>query len=163
MLDSKQGNYKIICHHCKEEKNHIVHIKTEPKIIISVNKKLFKNSIYETNKYELICIIQSKSLIYKTFKNNYEKKKKKDSELGLGVFNGEMGIITEIDDDDSRLWIRFDDGKIAPIDFQDLEQIEHSYAITIHKSQGSEFNKVILPIVSVSPILLTRNVLYSDI
>ena len=73
MLDSKQGNYKIICHHCKEETNHIVHIKTEPKIIISVNKKLFKNGIYdEMDKYNLICIIQSKSLIYKAFKNNYE-------------------------------------------------------------------------------------------
>ena len=94
-------------------------------------------------------------------KNNYDIEWQKDSELGLGVFNGEMGIITEIDEDDSRLWIRFDDGKVAPIEFQDLEQIEHSYAITIHKSQGSEFNKVILPIVSVSPILLTRNVLYT--
>ena len=94
-------------------------------------------------------------------KNNYDIEWQKDSELGLGVFNGEMGIITEIDDDESKLWIRFDDGKVAPIEFQDLEQIEHSYAITIHKSQGSEFSKVVLPIVSVAPILLTRNVLYT--
>ena len=94
-------------------------------------------------------------------KNNYDIEWQRDTELGLGIFNGEMGIITQIDEDDSRLWIRFDDGKVAAIEFQDLEQIEHSYAITIHKSQGSEFNKVVLPIVSVAPILLTRNVLYT--
>ena len=94
-------------------------------------------------------------------KNNYDIEWQRDTELGLGIFNGEMGIITEIDEDDSKLWIRFDDGKVAPIEFQDLEQIEHSYAITIHKSQGSEFNKVVLPIISVAPILLTRNVLYT--
>lgn len=54
-------------------------------------------------------------------------------------------------------------GKTARYSFQDLEQIEHSYAITVHKSQGSEFDVVILPIVRSAPMLLTRNLLYTAI
>ena len=54
-------------------------------------------------------------------------------------------------------------GKIATYTFQELEQLEHSYAITVHKSQGSEFDVVILPIVRSAPMLLTRNLLYTAI
>lgn len=54
-------------------------------------------------------------------------------------------------------------GKIAKYSFQDIDQIEHSYAITVHKSQGSEFDVVILPIVRSAPMLLTRNLLYTAI
>lgn len=54
-------------------------------------------------------------------------------------------------------------GKITKYSFQELEQIEHSYAITVHKSQGSEFDVVILPIVRSAPMLLTRNLLYTAI
>ena len=54
-------------------------------------------------------------------------------------------------------------GKIATYTFQELDQIEHSYAITVHKSQGSEFDVVILPIVRSAPMLLTRNLLYTAI
>lgn len=54
-------------------------------------------------------------------------------------------------------------GKVAKYSFQDLDQIEHSYAITVHKSQGSEFDVVILPIVRSAPMLLTRNLLYTAI
>jgi exodeoxyribonuclease V alpha subunit len=94
-------------------------------------------------------------------KNNYDIQWQKDDEIGQGIFNGEMGIITEIDDIDGRIWIRFDDGKVAGIEYQDMDQIEHAFAITVHKSQGSEFSKVIMPILDVSPILLTRNILYT--
>ncbi len=54
-------------------------------------------------------------------------------------------------------------GKVATYSFQELDQIEHSYAITVHKSQGSEFDVVILPIVRSAPMLLTRNLLYTAI
>lgn len=54
-------------------------------------------------------------------------------------------------------------GKIATYEFSELDQIEHSYAITVHKSQGSEFDVVILPITKTSPMLLTRNLLYTAI
>ena len=54
-------------------------------------------------------------------------------------------------------------GKVATYSFQELDQLEHSYAITVHKSQGSEFDVVILPIVRSAPMLLTRNLLYTAI
>ena len=82
-------------------------------------------------------------------------------EFGSGIFNGEMGTIIEIDNESGVMQIKFEDGKIADYSFQDLEQIEHSYAITVHKSQGSEFDKVLLPILGVSQMLLTRNILYT--
>ena len=81
-------------------------------------------------------------------------------EYGSGIFNGEMGIIESIDKDGT-IEIRFEDGKVANYVTQDLEQIEHCFAITIHKSQGSEFEKVLMPILGAAPMLLTRNVLYT--
>lgn len=81
--------------------------------------------------------------------------------LERGIFNGEMGIITEIDTFEGEVTIKFEDGKIANYQFTDLDQIEHSFAITIHKSQGSEFEKVLMPILNAPPMLLTRNVLYT--
>lgn len=72
-------------------------------------------------------------------KNNYdifwEKEVKGKKEVGSGVFNGEIGTITKIDEREKQVEIRFDDEKIAWYEFSDLDQIEHSYAITIHKSQ----------------------------
>ena len=72
-------------------------------------------------------------------KNNYdiywEKTKDYNKEMGSGIFNGEIGTITEIDEKEKQIEICFDDEKIAWYEFADLDQIEHSYAITIHKSQ----------------------------
>ncbi len=94
-------------------------------------------------------------------KNNYDIAWVRDLERGVGIFNGEMGQIVEIDNSEGKIKIKFDDDKIAIYEIADLEQIEHSYAITVHKSQGSEFNEVIFPIINASPMLLTRNVLYT--
>ncbi len=94
-------------------------------------------------------------------KNNYDITWVKGVEINSGIFNGEMGQIIEIDNQDGKIKIKFDDDKIAIYETADLEQLEHSYAITVHKSQGSEFNEVIFPIVQVAPVLLTRNVLYT--
>lgn len=79
-----------------------------------------------------------------------------------GIFNGEMGKIKKISNISETVEVDFD-GKSAMYEFQELEQIEHSYAITVHKSQGSEFDVVILPIVRSAPMLLTRNLLYTAI
>lgn len=72
-------------------------------------------------------------------KNNYdiywEKNEAGKKEMGSGVFNGEIGTITEINEREKQVEIRFDDEKVAWYEFSDLDQIEHSYAITIHKSQ----------------------------
>lgn len=80
---------------------------------------------------------------------------------GSGIFNGEIGRIENIDDTSKALKVVFDDGKKAWYEYNELEQLEHSYSITIHKSQGSEFDVVIMCVPQASPMLLTRNLLYT--
>ena len=97
-------------------------------------------------------------------KNNYDifwEKTDGQYENGMGVFNGELGTIIKIDEDEKMLTIKFDDNKVAQYLFQDLDQIEHAYSITVHKSQGSEFDVVILILPQSAPMLLTRNLLYT--
>ena len=100
-------------------------------------------------------------------KNNYDISWEKNlfgvKKLGNGVFNGEIGTILKIDEHNKIAEIKFDDEKTAIYQFSELEQIEHSYAITIHKAQGSEFDVVIMAIPPSSPMLLTRNLLYTGI
>ena len=99
-------------------------------------------------------------------KNNYDiywEKQNFQYEHGKGIFNGEFGTIIDIDEEEKQIKVKYDDEKIAWYSFQDLEELEHSYAITVHKSQGSEFDVVILPITPSSPMLLTRNLLYTAI
>ena len=83
--------------------------------------------------------------------------------MGNGVFNGEIGTIINIDEKEKKVGIQFDDEKIVEYEFSELDQIEHSYAITIHKAQGSEFDVVIMVIPPTAPMLLTRNLLYTGI
>ena len=100
-------------------------------------------------------------------KNNYdihwEKVYGNEIENGNGIFNGETGIITNINEKEKRLYVKFDDEKICKYEFNDLEQIEHSYCMTIHKAQGSEFDVVIMIIPQAAPMLLTRNLLYTGL
>lgn len=97
-------------------------------------------------------------------KNNYDIYWEKDNgETGTGIFNGELGIIKKIDENAKQLEIYFDDEKTAWYGYSELEQIEHSYCVTIHKSQGSEFDVVILCLPPAAPMLLTRNLLYTGI
>ena len=100
--------------------------------------------------------------------NNYEQKYVKYEENGMmqegsGVFNGDIGYITKIEPDTHETTIRFDDGKICKYAKTDLYQIVLAYAITIHKSQGSEFDCVVIPLVPGAPIIITRNLLYTAI
>ncbi len=97
-------------------------------------------------------------------KNNYDIYWEKDNmsnENGTGVFNGELGIIEKIDDAEKQMKIRFDDDKEVWYQYSELDQLEHAYAITVHKAQGSEFDVVIIPISPSAPMLLTRNLLYT--
>lgn len=97
-------------------------------------------------------------------KNNYDiywEKKEPYFENGSGVFNGEFGNIAIIDEFNKQVKIRFDDDKEVWYQYNELEQIEHAYAITVHKAQGSEFDVVIMPISQTAPMLLTRNLLYT--
>ncbi len=100
-------------------------------------------------------------------KNNYnilwEKENEREfkKELGNGIFNGELGTIERINKEEKTVKVRFDDGKAATYDNTDLEQLEHAYAITVHKSQGSEFDVVILVASQSAPMLLTRNLIYT--
>ena len=99
-------------------------------------------------------------------KNNYDINWERDldkHEIGSGVFNGEMGTILKINDREKLVKIKFDDEKVCWYEFSELDQIEHSYSITIHKSQGSEFDVVIMVAPQAAPMLLTRNLLYTGI
>ena len=82
---------------------------------------------------------------------------------GLGVFNGDMGRIREINDTAATLTVEFDDGRRVNYPFSGLEELELSYAITIHKSQGSEYPAVILPLLGGPRMLFNRNLLYTGI
>ncbi len=100
--------------------------------------------------------------------NNYEMEFVKyesngATQTGTGVFNGDIGYISRIDPDTHEVTIRFDDGKICRYAQTDLYQITLAYAITIHKSQGSEFDCVVIPLVPGAPIIITRNLLYTAI
>ena len=101
-------------------------------------------------------------------KNNYDMTWDRENdagttEYGEGIFNGEFGTITKISEKDKVVEVKFDDNKVAWYEFSELDQIEHSYAITIHKSQGSEFDVVIMVAPVAVPMLLTRNLLYTGI
>ena len=100
--------------------------------------------------------------------NNYEMEFVKYEEngtmqTGTGVFNGDIGYITRIEPETHEVTVCFDDGKICKYAQSDLFQITLAYAITIHKSQGSEFDCVVIPLVPGAPIIITRNLLYTAI
>ena len=82
-------------------------------------------------------------------------------EEGAGVFNGDVGFITGLDPDDHVLTVRFDEGREAVYESGDLEDLEPAYCLSVHKSQGSEFPVVVMPVTPGPPMLLTRNLLYT--
>lgn len=100
-------------------------------------------------------------------KNNYSIKwtllSNGDSVEGEGVFNGDMGFIKSISEDEKIITVVFDDDKKVIYDSETMEELELAYAITIHKSQGSEFKVVIIPSFMGSPFLMNRNLLYTGI
>ncbi len=102
-------------------------------------------------------------------KNNYQAQWKVMGKLntevdsGMGIFNGDMGIIREINDYSEDITVEYDEHRLVRYQFFELDEIELSYAITIHKSQGSEYPAVVMPILGGPRMLLNRNLLYTGI
>ena len=95
-------------------------------------------------------------------KNNYQLAwKTDDGTEGEGVFNGDVGFITKVDTQDRVVTVRYDDERTVEYDYPQLEELELAYALSVHKSQGSEFPCVVMPVVGGPPRLLTRNLFYT--
>jgi len=95
-------------------------------------------------------------------KNNYDIEWTKGIEKGTGIFNGDIGIIIKTVKAESKLFIDFD-GRVAEYTYEMLDQLELAYAISVHKSQGSEFNAVIIPLLGGFEKLYYRNLLYTAV
>ena len=100
-------------------------------------------------------------------RNNYDMIWRKESpsgppETGAGIYNGDMGEILAIDAESETLTVDFD-GRIAQIGFDALSELEHAWAVTVHKSQGSEYRAVVLAVGEAAPRLMTRGVLYTAV
>jgi exodeoxyribonuclease V alpha subunit len=98
-------------------------------------------------------------------RNNYQKewKRQQDFQTGQGVFNGDVGFIQTIDLEFNKITVIFDDSRFVQYDFTDFDELELAYAITVHKSQGSEFPIVLMPLTWFPPMLATRNLLYTAV
>ena len=95
-------------------------------------------------------------------RNNYDLEWERPDGNGFGIFNGDIGVIEEINYAEQCMEIVFDERRTV-YDFTILDELEHAYAITVHKSQGSEYPIVIIPMYSAPPMLLTRNLLYTAV
>lgn len=96
-------------------------------------------------------------------KNDYDMTwQKDDGEMGRGVFNGDIGIIEKMDPSLRMMAVRFDD-RVADYPYDSIGELDHAYAITVHKSQGSEFEAVIIPLMEMNSRLCYRNLLYTAV
>ena len=118
--------------------------------------------------------IQTESTIYRTGDkvmqtvNNYEQTWERISEDGIieygqGVFNGDSGVIENISRQTGEVTVLFEDGRRAVYARENIFELMLSYAITIHKSQGSEFDVVVIPVISGASLILTKNLLYTAV
>ncbi|MFJ6633991.1 ATP-dependent RecD-like DNA helicase [Streptomyces sp. NPDC091376] len=89
-------------------------------------------------------------------RNNYEKGQN-------GVFNGTVGVVTSLSPDDQRLTVLTDEDEEVPYDFDELDELAHAYAVTIHRSQGSEYPAVVIPVTTGAWMMLQRNLLYTAV
>ncbi|QKW08811.1 ATP-dependent RecD-like DNA helicase [Streptomyces sp. NA04227] len=89
-------------------------------------------------------------------RNNYEKG-------ANGVFNGTVGVVTSLSIEDQRLTVRTDEDEEVPYDFDELDELSHAYAVTIHRSQGSEYPAVVIPVTTSAWMMLQRNLLYTAV
>lgn len=102
-------------------------------------------------------------------KNNYQLEWEIRSRYGLaidkgmGVFNGDMGKIRSIDDYQELVTVEFEEGRLVDYNFKQLDELELAYAITIHKSQGSEYPAVVIPLLAGPRMLMNRNLLYTAV
>ncbi|MBR0267161.1 MAG: ATP-dependent RecD-like DNA helicase [Clostridia bacterium] len=102
-------------------------------------------------------VIQTKN----DYKIEWTRETRDGYEEGAGVFNGDVGFITAVDPENNTLTVLFDEEKEVVYESGDLEALEPAYCLSVHKSQGSEFPVVIMPVIGGPPMLLTRNLLYT--
>jgi len=98
-------------------------------------------------------------------RNNYDAvwtDSRNEEITGMGVFNGDIGSIVEINPEGEFLSVNYD-GKIVSYPFDDLSEIEHAFAVTVHKSQGSEYPVIVFPVLNPPPMLATKNLLYTGV
>ncbi|MCL2741620.1 MAG: ATP-dependent RecD-like DNA helicase [Oscillospiraceae bacterium] len=98
-------------------------------------------------------------------KNNYGVgwRRRGDGATGEGVYNGDIGIVAGVDLPGRSVTVVFDDEREVVYDFEEAGELDQAYAVTVHKSQGSEFEAVVMPVFEGPPVLLTRNLLYTAI
>ncbi|MFE3737330.1 ATP-dependent RecD-like DNA helicase [Streptomyces sp. NPDC059134] len=89
-------------------------------------------------------------------RNNYEKGQN-------GVFNGTVGVVTSLNQEEQRLTVLTDEDEEVPYDFDELDELAHAYAVTIHRSQGSEYPAVVIPVTTGAWMMLQRNLLYTAV
>ena len=120
-------------------------------------EKVFRNVIFREGD-KVMQIKNNYNIVWRVY-NHWGKV----TDEGVGVFNGDEGRITYIDEINETLQVIFEEEKCVEYDFTQLEELELAYAITIHKSQGSEYPVVIIPIHNGPPMLMTRNLLYTAV
>lgn len=96
-------------------------------------------------------------------KNDYQMEWEAYGQKGSGIYNGELGRISAIDTETERVYIEFDEGRVVVMEKKDLDGVSLAYAGTIHKSQGSEYPVVVIPLHGWNPFLYTRNLIYTAI
>jgi exodeoxyribonuclease V alpha subunit len=84
-------------------------------------------------------------------------------EKGVGIFNGDMGVVREINLQTERVTVEFDEQRMVEYPYSGLEELELAYAVTIHKSQGSEYPAVVIPLLTGPRMLMNRNLLYTAV
>ena len=96
--------------------------------------------------------------------NNYQiERKNRKGKTQSGVYNGHKGRVQRIDKEEEYLYVEFEDGWTVRYDFSELEQLELAYALTVHKSQGSEYPVVVIPVWDYVPMLTSMNLLYTAV
>lgn len=112
---------------------------------------LYKKDLYKE-------IVKGYYDTYHNIQNHFDT-----TDNGQGIFNGDTGIIVSIDKDDDSIKVVFDDDREVLYDNTCIDQLEHAYSVTVHKSQGSEFPAVIIPVMDGPKVLFTRNLLYTAV
>ncbi len=123
----------------------------------SKNEKEFKNYVFREGD-KVMHIKNNYNMPWKAIDKSGNK-----VDTGIGVFNGDEGRILKINKKDELIDVIYDDYKVVTYEYSQLDELELAYAITIHKSQGSEYKIVVMPILNAPPMLMTRNLLYTGV
>ena len=121
------------------------------------NEKDFRDIVFREGD-KVMQIKNNYNMVWKVFDKNRLK-----IDEGVGVFNGDEGIISTINNNNEYIDVLFDESKLVRYDFTQLDELDLSYATTIHKAQGSEYPAVVIPLHSSTPMLFNRNLLYTAI